>query len=203
MTIAPASNNGGRINTVHRQTDDGIVFSVAMGESLVPIVFTYKDYLGDIQSNLLASSFYPHKRLMRGDCGWRVKDDSAEYLFSWQAMEHVTDGFTESPSGEYSEAWHEEPNCAKDVQLEGHRGHRRTFYRQDREYWTPDHVLQAEAPVDIFGPTPEEFINENCLSCGDYIKEPTKYTLPTFHQWNPESCPPKAPNSCGIVEFGD
>lgn len=73
--ILAADNNGGRYNKVHRQTDDGIVISVAMGESLLPLVFRYEDYLGCIEESLLAWNFYPHKRLMRGDCGWRVEND--------------------------------------------------------------------------------------------------------------------------------
>lgn len=173
MAIAVADNNGGRYNRVHRQTDDGIVISVASGEDLLPLVFTYRDYLGDCHQTLLAASFYPHKKLMRKDCGWRAKDDSVLTTFSWKALEHHTDGFTEIPSGELSEVWHDEPNCAKDVAICGHVGHRRTFFRKDREYWTPDHTLQAERYEDYFG----------------------------WSQFNPNTCEPRKPNKCGLVEF--
>ena len=113
--IVAAGNNGGRYNMVHRQTDDGIVLSVAMGKNLTPLVFRYMDYLGCPQLSLLSGSFYPHKRLMRGDCGWREKDDSVDLTFSWNTLEKVTDGFTSGPSGEIEEVYHEEPNCASDV----------------------------------------------------------------------------------------
>lgn len=200
--MAPASNNGGRYNTVHRQTDDGLVFSVAMGEALVPIVFTFRDYLGDVTHGILAAGFYPHKKLMRNDCGWRVKDDSAEYRFSWQDKRHVTDGFTDTPSGEFSEAWHEEPNCAEGVALEGIRGHRQTWWRQDREYWTPGTTLQADAPEDLFGPKNIKQHNPVCDDCGAYRNPPKEYDIPTFLQRNPKACPPKRPNHCDLVEYG-
>lgn len=173
MTIAAADNNGGRYNMVHRQTDDGLVISVASGRNLLPLVFAYCDYLGDKHETLLSSSRYPHKRLMRGDCGWRVKDDSVITTFSWKEMKHHTDGFSEAPSGEITEVWHDEPNCAKDVKLCGTGAHRKVFYRKDREYWTPDHTLQAENYEDYFGWT----------------------------QYNPNTCPPEGPNKCGLVEF--
>ena len=173
MTVLAAGNNEGRYNRVHRQTDDGLVISVAAGGSLVPLVFRYADYLGDLQSSLLAAAFYPHKKLMRGDCGWRVKDDSVDMLFSWNALEKVSDGFSSGPSGEYVENYHEVPNCAKDVRIAGLQGHRKTYYRKDREYWTPDNTLQATAPEDIFG----------------------------WSQFNPQACPPREPNKCGLVNL--
>lgn len=196
MAVTAATNNGGRYNNVHRQTDDGIVISVAVGDDLLPITFRYTDYLGDANETLLAIGFYPHARLMRGDCGWRVKDDSDAIVYSWASKEHVTDGFNESPSGEYTEMWHEEPNCAYDVELEGTRGHRRTFTRKDREYWTPNHTTYSPGMKDIFGPEPMEEFNDCCT-------EPTHgYEIPTFRQWNPITCPSdRHPNKCGILEF--
>lgn len=173
MAVLSADNNGGRYNMVHRQTDDGIVLSVAMGKNLTPLVFRYDDYLGCTHETLLASDFYPHKRLMRGDCGWRREDDSDALLFSWQAMEKVSDGFSNGPDNVFTETYHEEANCAKDVQICGLKGHRTKFYRKDREYWTPDHTLQADVEETPFG----------------------------FNQWNPISCAPKKPNKCGLINF--
>ena len=195
--IVTADNNGGRYNQVHRQTDDGIVISVAMGKNLTPLVFRYKDYLGCFAESLIAGAFYPHKRLMRGDCGWREEDDSVDLLFSWKALEKRTDGFTDAPSGEFSEAWHEEPNCAKDVRICGLAGHRKVFYRKDREYWTPDSLLSAEAPVDPFA-FDTNMESNDC--CNDLKKE---YPITTVRQWNPQTCPPEAPNKCGLVNYYD
>ena len=195
--IVAANNNGGRYNKVHRQTDDGIVISVAMGRNLTPLVFRYKDYLDCTVESLIAGAFYPHKRLMRGDCGWREKDDSVDILFSWKALEKHTDGFTEAPSGEYTEAWHDEPNCASDVKICGLTGHRKVFYRKDREYWTPDQTLMATAPNDPFA------FDMN-MESNDCCHEPKKeYPIPSVKQWNPISCPPEAPNKCGLVNYYD
>lgn len=195
--IVAADNNGGRYNKVHRQTDDGLVISVAMGRNLTPLVFRYMDYLGCPEESLLSASFFPHKRLMRGDCGWRRKDDSVDLLFSWKAMEHATDGVSVGPNGEYIESWHEEPNCAKDVKLCNLAGHRTVFFRKDREYWTPNHTLQATAPDDPFAfPTHME--------SNDCCEEPKEeYPIPTIEQWNPISCPPEAPNKCGLHNYYD
>ena len=173
MAILDASSNGGRYNNVHNQTDDGIVFSVATQHGLLPITFRYDDYFGEPHETLISSGLYPHKRLMRGDCGWRRKDDSEDLLFSWSALEHVTDGFTSGDNNEYGEKYHEEPNCANDVLIKGLRSHRTTFYRKDREYWTPDVTLNAVAEEDFFG----------------------------WEQYNPKSCAPKKPNKCGLVNF--
>lgn len=173
MPVVSADNNGGRYNTAHNQVDDGNVISVRTPHGFIPLVFRYSDYLGDIKCSLLSSEFYPHKRLMRKDCGWRRKDDSVALTFSWKHMDHVTDGLTDSPNGEYHEAWHEEPNCAKDVAIKGVKGHRATFFRKDREYWTPDHTLQADTYEDYFG----------------------------WSQFNPMACDPVKPNKCGLVEF--
>lgn len=195
MAIVAADNNGGRYNNVHRQTDDGIVFSVAAGENLMPITFVYTDYLGDLHESLLASGRYPHARLMRGDCGWRAEDDSETILFSWEAMEHRTDGLTDAPSGEFMEAWHEEPNCAKDVELAGIKSHRRTWYRKDRTYWTPGKTLTAAKAPNLFAPTLQTEYNPCCE------ERKHGYQIPTFRQWNPISCPPREPNKCGLVEY--
>ena len=195
MPIVAADTNGGRYNNVHRQTDDGIVFSVAAGENLMPITFRYTDYLGDCHETLIALGFYPHARLMRGDCGWRAKDDSDALLFSWKKMEHATDGFTDLESGEFSEAWHEEPNCAKNVFINGVRGHKRTYYRKDREYWTPDVVAQADAYDDPFAVESQTEYNSCCKTSKN------GYEIPTISQWNPMACPPRKPNKCGILEY--
>lgn len=195
MPIVAADTNGGKYNNVHRQTDDGIVFSVAAGENLMPISFRYTDYLGDCHETLLAFSFYPHARLMRGDCGWRAKDDSDTMLFTWSKMEHHIDGFSNAPAGFFIEAWHEEPNCAKDVVIEGLRGHRRTFYREDREYWTPGVVAYADSYSDPFAVETQPESND---CCGPKGKE---YNIPTISQWNPMACPPREPNKCGILEY--
>ena len=195
MAIATADTNGGRYNNVHRQTDDGIVFSVAAGENLMPITFRYTDYLGDCHTTLLALDFYPHARLMRGDCGWRAKDDSDVVLFSWQKMEHQTDGFTDAPTGEFTEAWHEEPNCAEDVAIDGIRGHKRTFYRKDRTYWTPGVTAQADAYEDPFAIQSQTEYNSCCET------QANGYDIPTISQWNPKTCPPREPNKCGILEY--
>lgn len=173
MPVVTASDNGGRYNDVHRQTDDGLVVSVAMGKSLMPLVFRYEDYLGHCQETLLSTAFFPHQRLMRGDCGWRVENDSDDILFSWQAIEEKTIGFSSGPSGEYEAITESVENCASDVVIDGLRGHRTIYYRKDREYWTPDKTLDATTPDEIFG----------------------------WSQWNPNSCPPKGPNKCGIVQY--
>ena len=173
MTIAAADNNGGRYNTVHRQTDDGLVISVVSGQSLLPLVFAYCDYLGDKHETLLASSKYPHKKLMRNDCGWRVENDSAVLTLSWKEMKKVVDGYKDLPSGKLDPIWHDQANCARDVSLAGLKSHRKTLFRKDREYWTPDHTLQAETYEDYFG----------------------------WSQRNPNTCAPTEPNKCGLVEF--
>lgn len=195
MAIANADTNGGRYNNVHRQTDDGIVFSVAAGENLMPITFRYTDYLGDIHESLISFGFYPHDRLMRGDCGWRVTDDSESLLFSWRQLEHVTDGFNDSPSGEYFESWHEKPNCADNVIIDGITKRQRTFFRKDREYWTPDVVVQADSVEDPFALDMQTEYN----ACCDEMKH--GYEIPTFRQWNPMSCEPRKPNKCGLVVY--
>lgn len=195
--IVAANNNGGRYNKVHRQTDDGIVISVAMGRNLTPLVFRYEDYLGCIAESLIAGRFYPHKRLMRGDCGWREENDSVDLTFSWKSSERVVDGFTSGPTGEYEETYHEEPNCASEVLLCGLRGHRTKWYRKDREYWTPDHTLMADAPADPFA-------FDTNLESNTCCKEPRKeYEITTIRQWNPISCPPEAPDNCGLNNFYD
>lgn len=195
--IVAANNNGGRYNKVHRQTDDGIVISVAMGKNLTPLVFRYMDYLGCAEESLIAGAFYPHKRLMRGDCGWREEDDSVDLTFSWKAMEKVIDGVSSGPNDEYVERYHLEPNCASEALLCGLRGHRKVFYRKDREYWTPNKTLSATAPADPFAfPTHSE--------SNDCCKNPKeKYDIPTIEQWNPISCPPEAPDKCGLNNFYD
>ena len=162
--ILAADNNGGRYNKVHRQTDDGIVISVAMGDSLLPISFRYEDYLGCIEESLLAGSFYPHKRLMRGDCGWRVENDSVDLLFSWNALTRHVDGFSSGPDGEYVETYHDEPNCAENVRICGLKGHRTKWYRKDREYWTPGQTLAGEIPLDPFAISMNTEYNSCCTS---------------------------------------
>ncbi len=194
MKVA-ADDNGGRYNRVHRQTDDGIVISVAMGRNLTPLIFRYKDYLGCVEESLIDGAFYPHKRLMRADCGVREKDDSVVLTFSWNAMDKKIDGYTVGPSGEYEESWHEEPNCAKDVGICGVESHRKVFYRKDREYWTPNHTLMATAPDDPFA------IDIN-MESNDCCNEPKQeYPIPTIKQWNTLSCPPEAPNKCGLHNY--
>lgn len=194
--ILAAGNNGGRYNMVHRQTDDGIVLSVAMGKNLTPLVFRYMDYLGCPQLSLLSGSFYPHKRLMRGDCGWREKDDSVDLLFSWKSMKKVSDGLSEAPGGEFVENWHEVPSCASEVRLCGLEGHRKVFYRKDREYWTPGVTLMATAPADPFAV-------DSRIESNDCCKEEHPHTIPTIKQWNPQTCPPRKPNKCGLVNYYD
>lgn len=195
MSIAAADTNGGRYNNVHRQTDDGVVFSVAAGDNLMPITFRYEDYLGDCHETLISSDFYPHAKLMRGDCGWRVKDDSDALLFSWEKMEHTTDGFTDAPSGEFVESWHESPNCARDVILKGVRGHKRVFYRKDREYWTPGNTVAADVYDDPFSLEVSTEFNTCCET------QENGYDITTMPQWNPITCPPRKPNKCGILEY--
>ena len=195
--ITAADNNGGRYNMVHRQTDDGIVVSVAMGKNLTPLSFRYMDYLGCPTVSLIAGGYYPHKRLMRGDCGWVEEDDSVDLTFSWNTLERHVDGLTVGPSGEYEETYHMEPNCASEVLLCGLRGHRKKFYRKDREYWTPDNLLDAEAPADPFA---LDINMESNDCCNDPKNE---YAIPTFRQWNPQTCPPEAPNKCGLVNYYD
>lgn len=194
MAIAAADTNGGRYNNVHRQTDDGIVFSVAVNDNLMPITFRYSDYLGDCHTTLIAGSFYPHERLMRGDCGWGVEDDSEALTFSWEADEKVTDGLIDTPSGEFEEVWHNEPNCADNVVIDGLVKHQRTFFRKDRQYWTPDHVVFADTYEDPFALGAEEEFNSCC-------ENPKGYEITTIRQWNPMTCPPRKPNKCGILEY--
>lgn len=172
--LLAADNNGGRYNRVHRQTDDGLVISVAMGNDLTPLLFCYYDFTGCKQQTLLSSSFYPHKSLMRADCGVTVQKEKNDLLFSWNMPYKVTDGFSSGPSGEYEEIWHEDRTCAKDVSL-GFGGERTIYSRKDREYWTPDQTLQATAPNELFG----------------------------WEQYNPNSRPRKKPNKCGIVTLED
>lgn len=193
-----ADNNGGRYNQVHRQTDDGIVISVAMGKSLLPLTFRYEDYLGCMEESLLSWRPYHHKRLMRGDCGWREENDSADITFSWNASERYVDGFTSGPTGEYEEIYRERPNCAKNVRICGLTGHRTKWYRKDREYWTPDHVLGATAPDDPFA-FPLHTEHNDCCD-PDTAKG---YEIPTVEQWNPISCPPEAPDKCGLNNYYD
>lgn len=195
MAVVAASNNGGRYNKVHRQTDDGLVISVISGNSLLPLVFRYEDYLGDCVESLLSNGQYYHKRLMRGDCGWRREDDSALTTFSWNALETRLDGFSEAPTGEYVESYHQELNCAKDVAICGHKGHRTVFYRKDREYWTPDHVLMGDKTIDPFGPEIQQESN-SCCSTDD-----NKYDIPTISQFNPNTCEPRAADKCGILKY--
>lgn len=173
MAILEATNNEGRYNRVHRQTDDGGVISVAMGDDLMPLVFRYENYLGCAEESLLASSFYPHSRLMRRDCGWEQEDDSADLTFSWENTIKVIDGFSAAPTNEYLENYHEIVDNAHEVTLDGLKGHRTVYYRKDREYWTPNQTLMADAPDTMFGP----------------------------EQWNPISCPPRDPDKCGLVQF--
>lgn len=195
--ITAAGNNGGRYNMVHRQTDDGIVVSVAMGRNLVPLRFRYIDYLGCPEESLIAGGYYPHKHLMRADCGLMEEDDSVDITFSWNTLERKADDIMVSPSGEYIESWHDEPNCAKDVLLCGLRGHRKKFFRKDREYWTPDNVLHAQAPADPFAVDINMESNDCCL-------EPRKkYPIPTIGQWNTMTCPPEPPNKCGLHNYYD
>lgn len=173
MAVLAASNNEGRYNRVHRQTDDGSIISVAMGSNLTPLVFRYKNYLGCDEESVLSAAFFPHKRLMRGDCGWSVENDSVDISYSWNASYDVIDGLSAGPSGEYVVNYHTEYDNASDAILSGFRGHRTVYRRKDREYWTPDKTLDAVSVDDTFG----------------------------FSQYNPYSCPPKEPNKCGIVEF--
>ena len=195
--ITPASNNGGRYNTVHHQTDDGLVISVAMGKNLTPISFRYKDYLGCFEESLLSSSFFPHKRLMRGDCGWVEKDDSVALTFSWNALERHVDGLVSGPSGEYEERYHLEPNCALNTRICGLEGHRKVFYRKDREYWTPGTTLMGTIPADPFAFDEETKTNPCC-------KEPApEFKVTTVKQWNPKTCPPEQPDKCGLVQYYD
>jgi hypothetical protein len=110
-------------------------------------------------------------------------------------MQHVTDGLNDAPSGEYIEAWHEEPECAKNVGIKGIRGHRRTWYRKDREYWTPGVTAQADAYEDPFAIESQTEYN----SCCETRKH--GYNIPTISQWNPITCEPRKPNKCGILEY--
>ena len=195
--IVAADNNGGRYNKVHRQTDDGLVVSVAMGRNLTPLVFRYLDYLGCPEESLLSASFFPHKRLMRGDCGWREKDDSVDLTFSWNALEKHVDGYTSGPSGEYEERYHLDPNCASEARICGLEGHRKVFYRKDREYWTPNTTLMATAPADPFA-------FEINMETNDCCEDPkTEYPITTVKQWNPLSCPPERPDKCGLNNYYD
>lgn len=173
MSVLAATNNEGRYNNVHRQTDDGLVISVVMGDDLMPLVFRYTDYLGCTEESLLASSFYPHSRLMRSDCGWVVKNDSKDLLFSWENTIHVTDGLSAGPSNEFVENYHELPDNAHEVRLEGLTGRRTTYYRKDREYWTPNKTLMADTPEELFGWT----------------------------QINPQTCESDSFERCGLVQF--
>lgn len=175
MAVLEASNNGGRYNMVHRQTDDGLVISVAMGKNLTPLVFRYVDWSGCPQETLLSSAFYPHKRLMRSDCGWVEEHDKRDLLFDYIRTDVVIDGFTSGPSGEYDVSWHETHDSGENVRLCGLEGHRTVYRRKDREYWTPNMTLMADKVEDIFG----------------------------FEQYNPITCPTKQPNKCGIVTWED
>ena len=134
---------------------------------------------------------------MRSDCGWRREDDSVDLTFSWKASERHVDGFTSGPSDEYGISYHDEPNCAKNVRICGLTGHRTKWYRKDREYWTPGVTLDATAPNDPFALSIHMESNDCC-------HEPKKeYPIPTIEQWNPISCPPEAPNKCGLNNYYD
>lgn len=173
MTIAAAGDNGGRYNTVHRQTDDGLVISVAQGDILVPLVFRFDDYLGHCKECLLSSEWYPHACLMRGDCGWREESDSEDILFSWDEEEERLIGFSSGPSGEYEEITETVENVAEGVRIAGLESHRTVYYRKDKEYWTPDKTLEATSPDALWG----------------------------WDQYNPNSCPAKQPDKCGLVTY--
>ena len=175
MTVLQADTNGGRMNMVHRQTDDGKVISVISGDSLLPLTFRYEDYLGDIQETLIAGNFFPHKRLMRGDKGWRAAKDDSEILFSWDAKEERIDGFSSGPDGEYRPITSSVRNKADDVRLCDVNLKRTKFWREDMCYWTPDKTAQADAAPEFFG----------------------------FSQFNPAACEPKKPNNCGLVTLED
>ena len=174
MTVLAASDNGGRYNTAHRQTDDGIVFSVAADNNLVPISFTYFDYLDEPHTILISSGHYPHAKLMHNDGGVEVSNDSEILLFSWEEFRKKIDGFTINPkTGEYEETYHEEPNCAKDAAIKGIKSHRTVVSRKDKEYWTTDNTVKADYQEDLFG----------------------------FEQYNPQSCPPRESGNCGFVTY--
>lgn len=169
MPIAKASNNGGKYNTVHNQTNDGSVISVLVDGEYVPLLFAWCDYLNTKQEHLLASGEFYHDRLMRGDCGLRVRDDSATTTFSWKSIETEIDGFSSGPTGEFRPITSQRSNIEDNVELCGHHANQRTYYRKDREYWTPDHVLKPTTEEEIFG----------------------------LKQYNPISCPPDDKDSCG------
>lgn len=169
MPIAKASNNGGRYNTVHNQTDDGSVISVLVDGEYVPLLFSWVDYLDTCQSHLLAAGKYFHDRLMRSDCGLRREDDDSATLFSWDVLEDNVDGFSSGPTGEFRAITSQTRNKADCVEICDNRGHQTVYYRKDREYWTPDNTLAPTTEEAIFGLT----------------------------QYNPISCPPDPKDSCG------
>lgn len=169
MPIVPASNNGGRYNTVHNQTDDGSVISVLVDGEYVPLLFSWVDYLNTCQSHLLASGKYYHDRLMRSDCGVRVAEDDSVITYSWDQLEEQIQGFSSGPSGEYRPITAEVRNQDYCVELCDTRGHQTTIYRKDRKYWTPGVTLLPTVEEDIFG----------------------------LKQYNPISCPPDPKDKCG------
>lgn len=169
MPIVPASNNGGRYNTVHNQTDDGSVISVLVDGEYVPLLFSWVDYLDTCQSHLLASGKFYHERLMRSDCGVRVEEDDSAITYSWDQLEPEVQGFSSGPSGEYRPITAEVRNQDYCVELCDTRGHQTTIYRKDRKYWTPGVTLLPTVEEDIFG----------------------------LKQYNPISCPPDPKDKCG------
>lgn len=174
MSVLEASNNEGRYNMVHRQTDDGSILSVVVDGDLMPLVFSYTNYFNCPEESILSSGYYPHKNLMRGDCGVEVEYDSVDISYNWDSVERHVDGFSAGPSNEYTEIYHDVFNNASNAVLEGHRGYSVKAYRKDREYWTPDTTLSAVSEEPLFG----------------------------FSQWNPIS-KPFEPNACGIANFYD
>lgn len=200
MAVVAATTNGGRINKVHRQTDDGIVFSVAVGDDLLPITFRYTDYLGDPHETLISSGRYHHARLMRGDC-MECRDDSAITTFSWAEIKTPVVGFVEAPEGTFEPVHDTVPNCAENVALKGLRMRHRACFRRDRDYWDPGMVLQATVEEDPFAFLEREEENDCCLR-KDVPYKQNIYKVTTIEQWNPISCPPNGkPNKCGILEY--
>lgn len=169
MSVLQASNNGGRINTVHNQTDDGSVFSVFADGEYVPISFKWVDYLGTCQEAILAAGEYHHDHLMRGDCGVREESDDSAITFAWDVLEERIDGFSTAPSNEFLPSTSQHRNKASCVKLCDADGHMTRYYRKDRSYWTPGATLKATKEEDMFGMT----------------------------QWNPMSCDPDPQDNCG------
>jgi hypothetical protein len=169
MPVLKASNNGGKYNTVHNQTNDGSVISVLVDGEYVPLLFSWIDYLDTCQSHLLAAGKYYHERLMRSDCGLREAEDDSVTTFSWDQLEDNVDGFSSGPNGEFRPITSQTRNTGRCVEICGTRGHRKIFFRKDREYWTPDVTLAPTTEEPIFGLT----------------------------QYNPISCPPDPKDNCG------